>query len=147
MNCGKHGVLDVYSCKNEKMANKAIEYRLYPTAKQSIIFAKTFGCCCKVYNLMLPDKIESYKATGKFIAVIPAEYKKEYHFLKEVDSLAMANVQLNLQNAFKNRFSGSRKKKNRFPKYKSAKHGCKSYATNNQHGTIPIMMAVSSYSI
>lgn len=27
------------------MANKAIKYRIYPTAEQSIMFAKTFGCC------------------------------------------------------------------------------------------------------
>ena len=120
------------------MANKAIKYRLYPTAEQSIMIAKTFGCCRKVYNLMLSDKIESYKATGKFISVTPAKYKKEYPFLKEVDSLALANVQLNLQNAFKNRFSRTRKKKNGFPKYKSAKHGRKSYTTNNQHGTITL---------
>ncbi|MCI7806233.1 MAG: helix-turn-helix domain-containing protein, partial [Spirochaetales bacterium] len=32
------------------------------------MFAKTFGCCRKVYNLMLSEKIESYKTTGKFVA-------------------------------------------------------------------------------
>jgi putative transposase len=86
------------------MANKAIRYRLYPNADQRIMFAKTFGCCRKVYNLMLNDKIESYKETGKFVAVTPAKYKKDYPFLKEVDSLALANVQLNLQAAFRNHF-------------------------------------------
>ena len=44
------------------MANKAIKYRIYPTTEQSIMFSKTFGCCRKVYNLMLSDKIEGYKA-------------------------------------------------------------------------------------
>lgn len=44
--------------------NKAIKYRLYPTTEQAILFIKTFGCCRKVYNLMLNDKLESYKATG-----------------------------------------------------------------------------------
>ncbi|MCI2131700.1 MAG: helix-turn-helix domain-containing protein [Eubacterium sp.] len=39
------------------------------------MFAKTFGCCRKVYNLMLTDKVESYKATGKFPTVTPAKYK------------------------------------------------------------------------
>lgn len=118
------------------MANKAIKYRLYPTTEQAVMFAKTFGCCRKVYNLMLSDKIESYKSTGKFVAVTPAKYKKDYPFLKEVDSLAMANAQLNLQSAFKNCFSKSRKKKNGFPKYKSAKHSRRAYTTNNQHGTV-----------
>jgi putative transposase len=88
---------------------------------------------------MLSDKIEGYKATGKFPTVTPAKYKKDYPYLKEVDSLALANVQLNLQGAFKNRFSKSRKKNNGFPKYKSAKHSRKSYTTNNQHGTVALM--------
>ncbi|MBR4781777.1 MAG: helix-turn-helix domain-containing protein, partial [Lachnospiraceae bacterium] len=29
--------------------NKAIKYRLYPTTEQAVMFAKTFGCCRKVY--------------------------------------------------------------------------------------------------
>lgn len=121
------------------MSNKAIKYRLYPTTEQKIMFAKTFGCCRKVYNLMLSEKIESYKSTGKFANVTPAKYKKDYPFLKEVDSLALANVQINLQSAFRNFLDKSRKKKNGFPKFKSAKHSRKSYTTNNQHGTISII--------
>ena len=119
--------------------NKAIKYRIYPTAEQMTMFAKTFGCCRKVYNLMLSDKIESYKETGKFVSVTPAKYKEEYPYLKEVDSLALANVQLNLQTAFRNAFDKSRKKKNGFPKFKSSKHSKKSYTTNNQKGTVSIL--------
>ena len=121
------------------MANKAIKYRVYPTTEQSVMFAKTFGCCRKVYNLMLSDKIESYKTTGKFATVTPAKYKKDYPYLKEVDSLALANKQMDLQAAFRNTFSKSRKKKNGFPKFKSAKHSRKSYTTNNQNGTVAIV--------
>ena len=121
------------------MANKAIKYRVYPTAEQKIMFAKTFGCCRKVYNLMLSDKIEGYQSTGKFPTVTPAKYKKDYPYLKEVDSLALANKQLDLQEAFRNRFSKSRKSKNGFPKFKSAKHSRKSYTTNNQKGTVAII--------
>ena len=121
------------------MANKAIKYRVYPTTEQIIMFAKTFGCCRKVYNLMLSDKVESYKSTGKFATVTPAKYKKDYPYLKEVDSLALANKQLDLQEAFRKRFSKSCKKKNGFPKYKSAKHSHKAYTTNNQKGTVAII--------
>lgn len=121
------------------MANKAIRYRVYPTTEQSVMFAKTFGCCRKVYNLMLFDKIEGYKITGKFPTVTPAKYKKDYPYLKEVDSLALANKQMDLQAAFRNTFSKSRKKKNGFPKFKSAKHSRKSYTTNNQKGTVAIV--------
>lgn len=75
-----------------KMANKAIKYRIYPTTEQRIMFAKTFGCCRKVYNLMLTDKIEGYRSTGEFPNVTPTQYKDKYPYLKEVDSLALANV-------------------------------------------------------
>ncbi len=119
--------------------NSAIKYRLYPTSEQKIMFAKTFGCCRKVYNLMLAEKIESYKTTGKYAAVTPAKYKNHYTYMKEVDSLALANVQLNLHSAFKNNFDKNRRKKTGFPKFKSAKHSRKSYTTNNQNGTVAII--------
>ena len=116
--------------------NRAIKYRIYPTTEQATLFAKTFGCCRKVWNLMLSDKIDSYKATGKFAAVTPARYKKDYPYLREVDSLALANKQMDLQAAFRNCFSKSRKKKNGFPGFRSAKHSRRSYTTNNQNGTV-----------
>ena len=115
-----------------------MKYRLYPTTEQSVFFAKTFGCCRKVYNLMLADKIKSYEKTKSFGKQTPAMYKKAYPFLKEVDSLALANVQLHLQSAMKNCFDKKRKARNGFPNYKSAKHSRKSYTTNNQNGTIAI---------
>ena len=95
--------------------NRAIKYRLYPTTEQIDLFVKTFGCCRKVYNLMLADKIDSYKYTGKFPRITPARYKEAYPFLKEVDSFALCNVQLNQEAAFRNRFSKTRKKKKRIP--------------------------------
>lgn len=119
--------------------NKAIKYRLYPSTEQVIMFAKTFGCCRKVYNLMLADKIACYEETKSFGKQTPAMYKKDYPFLKEVDSLALANVQLNLQDAMRNRFDKTRKKRNGFPKFKSAKHSKKSYTTNNQNGTVAVI--------
>ena len=119
--------------------NKAIKYRLYPTTEQCIMFAKTFGCCRKIYNLMLSDKISSYKISKSFGKQTPAMYKKNYPYLKEVDSLALANVQLDLQGALRNCFDRKRKKRNGFPKFKSAKHSRKSYTTNNQNGTVAII--------
>lgn len=94
--------------------NKAIKYRIYPTTEQKILFAKTFGCCRKVYNLMLSDKINSYQVSKSFGKQTPAMYKEEFPYLREVDSLALANVQLNLQSAFKSCFSKSRKRKTDF---------------------------------
>lgn len=48
----------------------------------------------------------------------PAKYKEEFPFLKEVDSLALANAQLNLDKAYKNLF---RDKSVGFPRFKSKK--------------------------
>ena len=121
------------------MANKAIKYRIYPTTEQSIMFAKTFGCCRKVYNLMLTDKIAYYKATGKSVQTTPAQYKEEYPYLREVDSLALANVQLNLQAAYKNFFDKKRKTQSGFPEFKSAKRSRKSYTTNYKKGAVAIL--------
>lgn len=119
--------------------NKVIKYRLYPTSEQEVTFTKTFGCCRKVYNLMLKDKITSYQMNKTFGTQTPAQYKKDYPYLKEVDSLALANVQLNLQSAMRNCFDKKRKRKNGFPKFKSAKYSRKSYTTNNQNGTVAIL--------
>ena len=87
---------------------------------------------------MLQDKIRSYTEYASFGMQTPAMYKKDYPYLREVDSLALANVQLNLQRAMKNCFDRSRKKQNGFPKFKSAKRSRKAYTTNNQHGSIAI---------
>lgn len=119
------------------MTNRAIKYRLCPTKEQAILFDRTFGCCRKVYNLMLADKIESYSKTKKFGKQTPAMYKSSYPFLKEVDSLALANVQLHLEQAIRNHFNPNGHFN--FPKFKSKKHTRRSFTTNNQKGTIAII--------
>ena len=80
--------------------NKAYKFRIYPNREQEVLLSKTFGCCRFLYNTMLSDKIREYQATGKMLRNTPAMYKKEYPFLKEVDSLALANVQLHLEKAY-----------------------------------------------
>ena len=91
---------------------KAYKFRLYPDRQQEILFHKTFGCCRFLYNHMLADKKEMYEKTGKTKRLTPAGYKKEYPWLKEVDSLALANVQLHLEAAYKKFF---REEKSGFP--------------------------------
>ena len=85
--------------------NKAYRYRLYPTAEQKIMFAKTFGCVRFIYNKMLGDRLDYYKETGKKLNNTPAQYKEDFPWLKEVDSLALANAQMNLNKAYNNFFS------------------------------------------
>lgn len=113
----------------------AYKYRLYPNKEQQIYFAKTFGCTRFVYNKMLSDRIEHYKETKEGLKNTPAQYKKEFEWLKEVDSLALANAQLNLDKAYKNFF---RNKSTGFPKFKSKRTNYSSYTTNNQNGTVSI---------
>ena len=112
---------------------KAYKYRIYPDAEQMQFFAKCFGCVRFVYNRMLSDRIEHYNLTGKSLNNTPAQYKSEFTWLKEVDSLALANAQMNLNTAYRNFF---RDKSNGFPKFKSKKNNNFSYTTNNQKGTV-----------
>ena len=120
---------------------KAYKFRIYPTEEQEIFFAKTFGCVRKVYNLMLNDRKKAYEevkndTSKKMTFPTPAKYKKEFPFLKEVDSLALANAQLHLDKAYKNFF---RDKSVGFPRFKSKKNPVQSYTTNNQNGTVALI--------
>ena len=113
--------------------NKAYKFRIYPNREQEVLLSKTFGCCRFLYNAMLSDKIREYQATGKMLMNTPAMYKKEYPFLKEVDSLALANVQLHLEKAYKNFF---RRPSMGFPRFKSKHKDQNSYTTNLVNGNI-----------
>ena len=112
---------------------KSYKYRLLPNIDQRILFEKTFGCSRFIWNQMLADKIAFYKETGKPLYNTPAQYKTDYPWLREVDRLALANVQLNLQKAYKSFFQS----KFSFPRFKSKKTA-QSYKTNNQKGGIAI---------
>ena len=81
------------------MRNMAYKYRIYPDRNQQTLLSRTFGCCRFVYNRMLSDKKAAYEKEGKIPQITPARYKKEYEWLKEVDSLALANTQLHLEAA------------------------------------------------
>lgn len=114
---------------------KAYKYRIYPNREQQQYLAKVFGCVRFIYNKMLADKIAHYEQTGKMLHNTPAQYKQAFPWLKEVDSLALANAQLNLNKAYQHFF---RDKNMGFPKFKSKKTNHFSFTTNNQKGTIAI---------
>lgn len=117
---------------------KAYKFRLYPTEEQAFLMRKTFGCVRFVYNKMLAERKETYEKykddkeqLKKQKFPTPAKYKAEFEWLKEVDSLALANAQLNLQTSYKNFFSGH----NELPTFKNKK-GRNSYTTNLVNGNI-----------
>ena len=113
------------------MKRIAYKYRIYPNTEQKIFFAKCFGCVRFFYNKSLDDMNEIYKSTGKFKNITPASYKEDYSFLKEVDSLALSNTQLNRNTAFKAFFSH----RSGFPRFKSKRNN-QSYTTNMINGNI-----------
>ena len=115
--------------------NKAYKFRIYPNSEQRTVLAKTFGCVRFIYNQMLADKIKYYETTKQKLNNTPAQYKKDFDWLKEVDSLALANAQMNLQSAYNHFF---RSPKTGFPKFKSKKSNRRSYTTNCVNGNITL---------
>ena len=118
---------------NKKKQNKAIKYRIYPTAEQASFFVNSFGQMRKLYNLLLGKWQEDKKEVDGFVAVEKNTYfsnKEEFSYLKTSDSLARANVRLDLEQALKNAFKNPAHFK--FPRFKSKKFDKKSYTTNNQ---------------
>ena len=116
--------------------NKAYKYRIYPNNEQQILISKTFGCVRFIFYKMLEERIAYYKETGLSYKNSPAKYKKDYEWLKEVDSLALANAQLHLDAAYRNFF---RDKKVGFPRFKSKKRSSDSYTTNMVNNNIKLI--------
>ena len=108
----------------------AVKYRIYPRPNQCELINQTIGCARFIYNAMLHDFYENN------IIKTPAKYKNDYPFLKNVDSLALANSQMDLKQAFRN----YKQNKDHFgkPRYKKKSRSKLSYKTNNQKGTVRI---------
>jgi putative transposase len=107
---------------------KAYKYRIYPNKEQQEYFAKNFGCCRFVWNKMLAEKLSAYEKGEPIPRITPTKYK-------EVDSLALANVQLQLEKAFRNHLKNP--KHFGVPKFKRKKDK-QSYTTNNVNGSIGV---------
>ncbi len=73
-------------------------FRGYPSNEQKHSHNMTMGCARKYWNLALAD----FQNSGKVNT--PASYKTAYPFLKDVDSLALANAQVDLQQTIKHFF-------------------------------------------
>jgi len=84
---------------------------------------------------MLNKKLQAYKKKERIPKDTPAKYKNEFPFLKEVDSLALCNVQLQLEKAFKDHFRN--RKQFKLPKFKK-KRDKQSYTTNNVQNSIRV---------
>lgn len=122
------------------MANRAIIYRLYPTASQKLLLTKTFGCCRFVYNRLLSVQQERYKNGEKHLSRTHAnnfcnrQLKPAYPFLREVDKFALTNAIYHLEDGYQRFF----KHLGNFPKFKSKRKAAKAYTTNSTNGNIKI---------
>ena len=139
---------------------KAYKYRIYPNKKQKEQLAKTFGCCRFAYNHYLAMRIEKYesdKITFNYydcandLKNLKKEYdwlkevdstalqsslmknlKKEYDWLKEVDSTALQSSLRDLDVAYQKFF----KEHSGYPKFKSRKTHRFSYKSKCVNGNI-----------
>lgn len=124
------------------------EFRIYPNKQQLEQIWVNIHCARAIYNLMLADKISYYQEHKKTLHNTPAQYKNDNPWLKDADSLALANAHLNLQTAFKNFFT---QPSVGFPKFKSRNKAKWAYTTNlinnniklsDNHLTLPKVGAV-----
>ena len=118
---------------------KAFKYRIYPNREQRILLAKTFGCTRFVYNHYLAKRRDAYEKDGITLnytacAKDLVSLKKEYEWLKEVDSIALQSSVKNLDTAYINFF----KKKAEYPRFKSKKTHRYSYTTKYTNGNIEL---------
>lgn len=123
---------------------KAYKFRIYPTDSQKELIEKSFGCSRFVYNRMLSIQIESYKENNKsfskydLVKMLP-KLKKEYEWLKEVDSTSLQATIDDLDSAYQNFFREIKKcNKQGFPKFKSKRNPKRSYESKCVNNNIQI---------
>jgi len=124
----------------QMMINKAYKFRIYPNKAQATLITKTIGCSRFVFNHFLSLWDNAYKETGKGLAYgtcsakLPA-MKKEFVWLKEVDSIAIQSSVRNLADAYTRYF----KKQNSAPRFKSKKNNVQSYTTKQTNENIAVI--------
>jgi len=124
---------------------RAFNVRIYPNKMQRTQIHKTIGCSRFIYNQMLVERMEVYKrfrdnndTLKKHAYKTEKQYKVEFPFLKEADSIALQASREHLFEAYQNFFNGLKKgRKVGFPKFKSKK-GKETYTTKQTNGNIKI---------
>ena len=124
---------------------RAFNVRIYPNKTQRTQIHKTIGCSRFIYNLMLIERMEVYErfiddkdALKKHTYKTEKQYKVEFPFLKEADSIALQASREHLFEAYQNFFNSLKKgRKVGFPKFKSKK-GKETYTTKQTNENIKI---------
>ena len=123
---------------------KAYKFRIYPSEIQKELIEKSFGCTRFIYNNMLALQIKTYEEEGKsyskydLVKMIPS-LKKEYEWLKEVDSTCLQATVDDLDSAYQNFFREIKKGNNQgFPKFKSKRNPKRSFKSKCVNNNITI---------
>src|SRR5699024_302566 len=143
--------------------NKGFKFLLLPNDTQLEYLSKACGCKRKFYNEYVDRMIKKLESTNfengkitysKLNLPTPAKLKKEFPFMKEIDSLVFCNAEIAFknaitkynENAYKKQYTKSALKKQKtigrkltfkdlkgLPSFKSKKDGYDSFTTNNQN--------------
>ncbi len=120
------------------MKHKAFKFRLVPNKEQQIFIGKTLGCCRFIYNHILNEKQIKYKTNDKSKCKTEKEYKEEFSFLKEVDSIALQQARIDLRTAYTNHFRKTKQKLKTHLRFKSRRNPKNSYRTININNSIRV---------
>ncbi|NET45958.1 RNA-guided endonuclease TnpB family protein [Okeania sp. SIO2B3] len=108
------------------MAQKAYQFRFYPTPEQENLLRRTLGCVRLVYNKALAARTQAWyeqkqRVSYKQTSAMLTNWKKQedLDFLTEVSSVPLQQGLRHLQTAFTNFFSGRTK----YPNFKKKRNG------------------------
>lgn len=127
---------------------KAFKIRIYPNQKQQELINKTLGCSRFIFNQMLSERKTVYEKLKddkrklyEYKYKTEKQYKEEFDWLSEIDSMALQQARVDLYNAYSNFFRSLKKLRKGeaigFPKFKKKKDKT-SYRTMTTNNNIKV---------
>ncbi len=120
------------------MTLKAFKFRLEPNQEQRVLISKTLGCTRFIYNQMLEERQNKYTNKDKSKNKTEKQYKVDFEWLKEVDSIALQQSRIDLKTAYDNFFRKLKAGQPTNLKFKSKHNPKNSYRTININSSIRV---------
>jgi len=120
------------------MKLKTFKFKLEPNKGQRVFLNKNLGCCRFLYNQMLEEREDRYKHNNKSKLKTEKQYKEEFEFLKEADSVSLQQIRIDLKNAYNNHFRKIKQKQKTSLRFKSKHNSKHSYRTINNNSNIKV---------
>jgi len=120
------------------MKYKAFKFRLVPNREQQTQISKTLGCCRFLYNQMLEEKQTKHKNSDKTPCKTEKQYKTDFSFLKEVDSISLQQTRIDLKTSYTNFFRKLKSKQKTSLRFKSKHNPKHSYRTVSINSSIRV---------